>query len=342
MAETGLLVCPKAKSGCSSPAGTQGVDYLKVDDMSGSPATRAGAYADYAAIRDALNKTGRPIFFSTCGHSPRTGAGGHTGGPSWMGGDCAELANACRIASDVRYWGPGTFGTHKAINIMAEVAGRFSQRGAWPDPDLLFSFQPVGDPTAAPVPCRGAGVLEWFTGSFCDPVALHSRSQYGLWAVMGAPLLLSFDLRNLTQYQLDTIANPEVIAVSQDPAAKPGMRVAGGNITGFDPATETATTNVWARELQDGSRAVLFLNIGEAAADITCDKACFTAMGWSADGEKMKGVPGEGCAAAGRLPSSWSVRDLWLKRDIATITGPSLTAERVPGNGTALFKLTPQ
>lgn len=35
-----------------------GVDYLKVDDMSGQPRTAAGAYADYATIRDALNKTG--------------------------------------------------------------------------------------------------------------------------------------------------------------------------------------------------------------------------------------------------------------------------------------------
>ena len=88
----------------------QGVDYLKVDDMSGQPKTQAGATADYGKIRDALNATvrnndltscwfslfkymtapevcvgniisiriksvlvlvqGRPILFSTCGHSP--------------------------------------------------------------------------------------------------------------------------------------------------------------------------------------------------------------------------------------------------------------------------------
>ena len=30
----------------------------KVDDMSGTPRTQAGAYADYARIRDALNATG--------------------------------------------------------------------------------------------------------------------------------------------------------------------------------------------------------------------------------------------------------------------------------------------
>ena len=79
-----------------------GVDYLKVDDMSGSPRTAAGARHDYELIRDALNKTGRPIFFSTCGHS------GDVSGPTapaWMGPACAEIGNACRIAADVRFWG---------------------------------------------------------------------------------------------------------------------------------------------------------------------------------------------------------------------------------------------
>lgn len=306
----------------------QGVDYLKVDDMSGEPHTREGAYSDYAKIRDALNKTGRPIFFSTCGHSPNTGADGHSGGPSWMGEACSELANACRIASDVRFWGAGTFGTHKAINIMAEVAGQYSQRGSWPDPDLLFSYQPVGDPTKPPVPCQGPGKLEYCTGSFCDPVQVHSRSQFALWAVMGAPLLLSFDLRNLSKYQLETIANPEVIAVSQDPAGLPGLRVAGSNITGLDPAGETSLTNVWARKLADGSRAVLFLNVGPTAVDVTCDAKCFAKMGWSRPGA--------------RDASGWKVRNLWLRKDAPAISAPSLTAKGVPSNGTALFKLTPE
>ena len=84
-----------------------GVDYLKVDDMSGTPRTEAGAYHDYAAIRDALNATGRPIFFSTCGHSGPNPKPGHA--PDWMGAKCGELANACRISADIRFWGPGTY-----------------------------------------------------------------------------------------------------------------------------------------------------------------------------------------------------------------------------------------
>eukprot|EP00937_MAST-01D_sp_MAST-1D-sp2_P005112 g5112.t1 len=217
-----------------------GVDYLKVDDMSGAPHTRDGARGDYAAIRDALNATGRPIFFSTCGHSPSRNATDGSGGPSWMAEECDELANACRIASDVRFWGTGTFGTAKAINIMAQAA-RLSGPGHWADPDMLFSWAAVGDPASSgsdkgkACPADGAGRLQWCTGSFCDPVPVHAKSQFTMWAVMAAPLLLSFDLRNLSAAQMDIIANPEVIAVNQDAAAFKPMRVdsAGGNITDF-------------------------------------------------------------------------------------------------------------
>jgi hypothetical protein len=106
-----------------------------------------------------------------------------------MGESCAELANACRIASDVRYWGTGVFGTAKAVNIMS-FAARFNGPGHWADPDLLFSFQAVGDPTKTPAegacPANGAGHLAWCTGSFCDPVVEHSRAQFTIWAVRNA------------------------------------------------------------------------------------------------------------------------------------------------------------
>ena len=182
-----------------------GVDYLKVDDMSGKPRSTAGARADYERIRDALNATGRQIFFSTCGHSGDAAAPNNV---AWMGPACAEIGNACRIAADVREWGAGTFGTNKAVNILASYNGSAGAAGAWPDPDLLFSHAPVGGkPT-----CGGAGKLEYCTGSFCDPVPWHSKTQFGLWAVMGAPLLLSFDLTRLDSQQLALYGNPEIIA----------------------------------------------------------------------------------------------------------------------------------
>ena len=169
---------------------------------------------DYAKIRDALNATGRPIFFSTCGHSP--GGGGIGNRMAWVGPACAGLANACRIASDVRQWGNGTFGTAKAVNLMAEYGGKYSVAGAWPDPDLLFSYPAVGGDNE--LTCKGAGVLAYCTGSFCDPAPENSRAQYALWSILGAPLLLSFDVRLLhTDPRMKaTYTNPEIIAINQD------------------------------------------------------------------------------------------------------------------------------
>lgn len=221
-----------------------GADYLKVDDMSGTPKTAAGATADYSKIRDALNATGRAIFFSTCGHSP--GGGGIGNKMPWVGPACAELANACRIASDVRQWGNGTFGTAKAINLMAEYGGNYSFAGAWPDPDLLFSYPAVGGD--GELTCKGAGVLAYCTGSFCeyvlgsfaycqhektlgcsgDPEPENSRAQYALWSILGAPLLLSFDVRLLQTdaHMKATYTNPEIIAINQD-SLPDGARLCG-------------------------------------------------------------------------------------------------------------------
>lgn len=252
-----------------------GVDYLKVDDMSGTPRTQAGAYADYARIRDALNATGRPIFYSTCGHSG--GTEGHPDTPAWMGGKCDELANACRIAADVRFWGPGTFGTDKAVDVMASYEGKFSKAGAWPDPDLIYSYGPVG-PKGTRATCAGSGKLEYCTGSFCDPVRSHSVTQFGLWAVMGAPLLLSFDLTNLQQSDIDFVyGNPEIIAVSQDAdvhghGSPGGRRVFGQDFVKRD--TRGGECNAKSFPLNRTGVQAIGLRCHNATSAAACVSAC--------------------------------------------------------------------
>ena len=57
----------------------------------------------------------------------------------------------------------------------------------------------------------------------------QSRTQFSLWALAGAPLLISGTVANMSDYTRDTYSNAEVIAVSQDVAGTPGTRVAGGD-----------------------------------------------------------------------------------------------------------------
>lgn len=119
-----------------------------------------------------------------------------------------------------------------------------------PIQDLLFSYGPVGPPGMNQV-CKGPGVLEYCTGSFCDPVQSHSITQFGLWAVMGAPLLLSFDIGSLTNSRtlLEVYANPEIIAVSQDVdeqgrGSLGGRRVLGGDFPESEPVQSTDDVRV--------------------------------------------------------------------------------------------------
>lgn len=59
-------------------------------------------------------------------------------------------------------------------------------------------------------------------------------TQMNMIAVIGSPLLLSFDLRNLTAPQVADFANPEVIAVHQDPHPRGPVyrRLVGGPLAG--------------------------------------------------------------------------------------------------------------
>ena len=49
-------------------------------------------------------------------------------------------------------------------------------------------------------------------------LSLHEqRAHFALWAVLKAPLLISADLRSISQEALDILLAQELIAVNQDP-----------------------------------------------------------------------------------------------------------------------------
>lgn len=226
-----------------------GADLLKEDSCCGSQ-DHATAFGDYAAMRDALNATGRPIVFSLCGWR------------SWYAPVGASLGNQWRISGDGRNWQA----LATAINTNVQLA-RFAGPGGFNDPDLL-----QWDGTGSFGPNRDG----WYQ------TELQSRSQMSMWSVMAAPLLMSADISSLSDYQLETWGNAEVIAVDQDAMARQGVRVAGQNLTG------TSGTNVWGRPLSDGSWALVFVNNGPAATDIECDELCFARMPFPAPGSAAR------------------------------------------------------
>lgn len=122
---------------------------------------------------------------------------------------------------------------------------------------------------------------------------IEYRTHFSLWAMVSSPMLVGADVRQLDPYSLATLTNREVIALNQDPA---------GNVA--YKARDDGDLEVFARELADGSLAVLLLNRGAATANITFSPR----------------------ADLQAPMDRYSVRDLWQHRDLGAYEIP-FTAE---------------
>eukprot|EP00656_Telonema_subtile_P033862 TRINITY_DN3789_c0_g1_i4.p1 TRINITY_DN3789_c0_g1~~TRINITY_DN3789_c0_g1_i4.p1 ORF type:complete len:240 (+),score=69.24 TRINITY_DN3789_c0_g1_i4:179-898(+) len=236
-------------------------------------------------MRDALNATGRPVFFSLCGWN------------DWYAPEGASLANSWRTGPDDSNW-PGVLAN---VDIMAEGSSKLGDLAAfagphkgWNDPCLLLSQD-----------SRGTRAVS----------ELQTRTQFSLWAVLAAPLLISGSITNMTQADYQTYTNKEVIAVSQDPLGMQGSRV-----TGTKPLAQGATA-VFARKLADGAVVLLAVNTMSTPTSVVCDSTCFTAFGWG----------------AAQLPAIGT--DLWAQRAI-NVTALEIRFDALPGNGgSQMFRL---
>lgn len=105
-----------------------------------------------------------------------------------------------------------------------------------------------------------------------------------LWCMACSPLMIGCDVRGLEASTMDVLANPELIAVSQDPRGTPAVRV-----------RQAGTNEIWKKILHDGSFAMALLNRGAAVTDIPLRAADVGVL------DSFRGV----------------VRDLWKRQDVA-------------------------
>jgi alpha-galactosidase len=236
-----------------------GVDYLKYDWCN---ATTQDAKASYANIRAALDASGRPIVLSICewGTAKPWLWGKEVGGNLWRTtGDIQDRWGGAEK------WPDGSCCSNGVMSIIDQQVGlqSYAGPGHWNDPDMLE----VGN--------EGMTDVEY-------------RSHFSLWALLAAPLIAGNDLRNMRPEIHDILTNKEVIAVNQDALGREGERVA-----------RNGDLEVWAKQMKDGSRAVILLNRGGTERQITAN--------W-----EDLGYP-SGVSAA--------VRDLWLHKDLGKFTG---------------------
>jgi len=153
--------------------------------------------------------------------------------------------------------------------------------GHWNDPDMLE----VGN--------GGMNLTEY-------------KSHFSFWCLLAAPLIAGNDLKNMPPEIKDVLTNKEVLAVDQDPLGAEGRRV-----------WKEGDSEVWSKQMKDGSRAVILFNRAMSEAEIR--------VAW-----KDLGYPAH-------LPAA--VRDLWAKKDLGKFTG-SFSA-KVPGHGVVMITVAP-
>ncbi|GES98296.1 glycoside hydrolase family 27 protein [Rhizophagus clarus] len=153
------------------------IDYLKYDNCYNASIPEQGRYE---IMRDMLNATGRPIFFSIC-------EWGASQPYLWAN----EVGNSWRTTDDIK------LGWDSVMDILHQQRKitHYAGPGGWNDPDMLQ----VGN---------GNLTLD------------EQKSHFSLWAALKAPLLLGFDIRYPSNDTLEIVNNTEIIAINQDPLGK--------------------------------------------------------------------------------------------------------------------------
>jgi len=249
-----------------------GYDYLKYDWCSAGgiyQSTASDLEGAYQKMGEALQKTKRPIVYSLCEYGS---------GDVWKWGAKAG-GNLWRTTRDIS---DNWQSMEKNGFAQLDIAG-FVQPGHWNDPDMLE----VGN-----------------GGMTAD----EYRTHISLWAMLRAPLIAGNDLRTMTDETKSILMNPDIIAIDQDPEAKP-----------VQVQSMEGDTEVLVRPLTQGAVAVGLFNRGDKPAQIS--------FRW--DSLHL----GLGLAY-GILQAT----DLWKHADVVT-TGNTYTAT-VPPHGVVMIRAT--
>eukprot|EP00005_Dracoamoeba_jomungandri_P004002 CAMPEP_0174250438 /NCGR_PEP_ID=MMETSP0439-20130205/607_1 /TAXON_ID=0 /ORGANISM="Stereomyxa ramosa, Strain Chinc5" /LENGTH=382 /DNA_ID=CAMNT_0015330505 /DNA_START=119 /DNA_END=1267 /DNA_ORIENTATION=+ len=259
-----------------------GVDYVKFDwcGTTLKNGTQLDQQTQTTQMTMALNKTGRPMWFNFhCGNPPQ----------AW----CRNDGNSFRIGGDHHdNWGK----TAKIIETLGPL-GNSSGPGYWNDPDFLMT--------------GGAGCDDFIPGNHCPGMTeTEYKTEFSLWVIATAPLIVSTDVRRLTDFQREVLLNRDLLNVHWDAKATAGSKVA------------TMCTNnaceIWTKPLVGSQWAVALFNGDKNAQNMTLDF------------QKILKLPSNNAL----------VYDLWKHENLGVYQS-SFTAFDIPSHGTVAVKVTP-
>ncbi|HLW94970.1 MAG TPA: hypothetical protein VKS25_06315, partial [Solirubrobacteraceae bacterium] len=158
---------------------------------------------------------------------------------------------------------------------------------------------------------QAAGPGHWNDPDYLGPDqgmnAAQFRTQFSMWAMLAAPLMVSDNMTKISAASLNTVTNKRVIAIDQDPAGAQGVEVsASGN------------GEVWAKPLIHSNMAIALLNRSSSAISISTSAAALAS----------DGLPSAG---------SYHVTNLWSG---AASTSNGTFSAQVPAYSTVLLQVS--
>ncbi len=192
--------------------------------------------------------------------------------------------NSWRTTGDIN----DSWGSMAGIGFKQVGLDQYAGPGHFNDPDMLV-----------------VGKVGW--GNL-HPTRLKPNEQYthiSLWCLLASPLLIGCDMTQLDEFTLGLLTNDEVLDVNQDPLGRQAARV-----------VQNGMLEIWAKDLEDGSKAVGLFNRGSSEDSITAN---WTDLG---------------------LTGEQTVRDLWRQKDLGRFTGQFST--KVGRHGVVLVKFKPE
>ena len=152
---------------------------------------------------------------------------------------------------------------------------------------------------------EAAGPGHWNDPDYLGPelgmTSTEAQSQFSMWAMLSAPLILGSDPRTLSSASIDMLENAEAIAVNQDPLGAQATLL-----------SQSGSGQVWVKPLASGARVVALFNRGTSLMGISTTA-------------RAVGLPGA---------SRYLIQDLWKDRAMTT---RSTIAALVPAHGVVLY-----
>lgn len=205
-----------------------GVDFLKYDYCYHSNIIH-GKYL-YRRMGLALKNCGRDILFSAC---------------TWGADNTAEWiretgANMWRSTGDI-------FDSWESVKKLTERQDEilpYGGVGCFNDMDMLV----VGMYGSGNVGLQGLNDTQY-------------KTHFSIWALLGSPLMIGCDIRNIKKEALDIMSNKELIKINQDADCRQVIKLSLLHIEGKD-------IKAYARTLENGDIAVGFFNLSDKNATV--------------------------------------------------------------------------